>query len=344
MNIKILVGIPKMNKMNLFKFSVVFATAIFLSVLPVQHSLNTFNGLSQIRLPNIIKLKSTGSGLDSASTNISPTTSLKPSSDSKSRKFNSPENSEIMRKWFLLNYQKRAEISHSNAESTDEIITEIFKSVLISFQVMNNVDESKTFSQLQVFPYVPSAPAAHFKKIESKINELVQSYKVLFQPDFDYNIIFLLNNPASAMATLPLNLSLVVLTDTVSTKKEFTAFYDIENLLPKHSDDLPNFEDTITNQIPNFPFPSIYDFISEINRPVDPFTLANLKFKFTTLDLKFNLEQMKKKKRNPQDYVDMINTQLTRLQKWRDVLTTITYSDRDGNEGRQALVALSFLS
>ena len=214
-------------------------------------------------------------------------------------------------------------------------IAEIFKSVLISFQVMNTVDQSKTFSQLKTFPSVPSAPAAHFKTIESRINEMVQSYKVLFQPDFDYNIIFLLNNPASVTATLPLNLSLVVLTDTVNTQKEFTAFYDIENLLPKHSEDLPNFEDTITNQIPNFPFPSIYDFISEINRPVDPFTMANLKFKFTTLDLKFNLEQMKKKKRNPQDYVDMINTQLTRLQKWRDVLTTITYSDREGNEGRQ---------
>lgn len=317
-------------KMNISKLSFFFVTVTFLSFLSTRHS---FNSLTKIRLPNLIKLANAGSGLDTASTKASDDLSLKPTSDFKYPKFSSPENSEIMRKWFLLNYQKRAEISHSTAETTDEIISDIFKSLLISFQVLNNVDESKTFSQLQVFPNVPSAPADHFKKIESIINELIQSYKVLFQPDFDYNIIFLLNNPASTTATLPLNLSLVVLTDTVNTKKEFTAFYDIENLLPKHSDDLPNFEDTVTNQIPNFPFPSIYDFISEINRPLDPFTLANLKFKFTPLDLKFNLEQMKKKKKNPQDYVDMINAHLTRLQKWRDVLTTTTYSDRDGNEG-----------
>ena len=37
---------------------------------------------------------------------------------------------------------------------------------------------------------------------------------------------------------------------------------------------VPPVEDALTNDIENFPFPTIFDFISEINRPVDPFTMS----------------------------------------------------------------------
>ena len=43
----------------------------------------------------------------------------------------------------------------------------------------------------------------------------------------------------------------------------------------------PSVEEIITNDIPDFPFPTIYDFISEINRPPDPITIANMRFKYS---------------------------------------------------------------
>lgn len=59
---------------------------------------------------------------------------------------------------------------------------------------------------------------------------------------------------------------------------------------------------------------------TEINRPVDPFTMSELRFTFKPQDFKYDLVQMAKKK-NPQKVVDGINCKLTRLQNWRDVLS-----------------------
>ena len=58
----------------------------------------------------------------------------------------------------------------------------------------------------------------------------------------------------------------------------------------------------------------------EINRPVDPFTMSELRFNFKPQDFKYDLVQMAKKK-NPQKVVDGINCKLTRLQNWRDILS-----------------------
>lgn len=119
---------------------------------------------------------------------------------------------------------------------------------------------------------------------------------------------------ASDSNTIPLGLPFVLVVDTEYMKPEPIGMDDIENMLP-------SFESTLTNSIPSFPFPSVYDFVSEINRPVDPATMASLRFNFQVRDLKFDVEKMKKKNKNPQDYVDIINSRLTRLAKWRDVLT-----------------------
>jgi hypothetical protein len=72
----------------------------------------------------------------------------------------------------------------------------------------------------------------------------------------------------------------------------------------------------ITNDSPEVPFPSLYDFISEINRPPDSYTMANLKFNYQIADLKNNLQ----KHSRPQDIVDGINLRLTRLDYWRNIL------------------------
>lgn len=89
---------------------------------------------------------------------------------------------------------------------------------------------------------------------------------------------------------------------------------------PKDADEyVPKATEILTNEIEAFPFPTVYDFISEINRPPDPATTAALRFKYTVKDLKYDIEKMKKKK-NPQEVVDNINTKLTRLANWKDVL------------------------
>jgi hypothetical protein len=74
-----------------------------------------------------------------------------------------------------------------------------------------------------------------------------------------------------------------------------------------------------TNTLASFPFPSVFDFISEINRPTDPYTMSKLKFNFKIQDLKYDLKKLTKKK-NPQEIVDSINCKLTRLQQWRETL------------------------
>ena len=68
----------------------------------------------------------------------------------------------------------------------------------------------------------------------------------------------------------------------------------------------------MNNDIEDFPFPTVYDFISEINRLPDPATMAELEFTYKIYDFKYDLNAMAKKK-NPQDVVNNINCKLTRL-------------------------------
>ena len=63
-----------------------------------------------------------------------------------------------------------------------------------------------------------------------------------------------------------------------------------------------------------------FSLLLEINRPVDPFTMSELRFNFRPQDFKYDLVQMARKK-NPQKVVDGINCKLTRLQNWRDILS-----------------------
>lgn len=86
---------------------------------------------------------------------------------------------------------------------------------------------------------------------------------------------------------------------------------------------MPAIEDITTNALPGFPFDSVYDFISEINRPVDKTTMSSLRFRFSIADLKFDVEKVKKKK-DPQEIVDGINCKLTRLAVWRDALQAVS--------------------
>jgi hypothetical protein len=51
--------------------------------------------------------------------------------------------------------------------------------------------------------------------------------------------------------------------------------------------------------------------------------MSTLRFKYSTLDLKFDVEKVKTKK-DPQEMVDNINCKLTRLATWRDILVNVS--------------------
>ena len=233
----------------------------------------------------------------------------------------SGQTEETLRKWFLLKYQKRCEVNLIESTSTQQdFIVDIWKAILISYRVLKNDETNKKYTALYAFPNInlqKDGDKSSIQALETNLNERLQGLRLLLQPEFQYSVSFAVANGDgndSSGPTLPLGLPFVLIIDTESMKPEPITMDDIEKMLP-------NFESTLTNSIPSFPFPSVYDFVSEINRPVDPATLASLRFNFQIRDLKFDVEKMKKKNKNPQDYVDNINCRLTRLAKWRDVLS-----------------------
>merc|ERR1711871_356390 len=108
--------------------------------------------------------------------------------------------------------------------------------------------------------------------------------------------------------------TLLVSVETTRCKSRMVDYEDADEYVPTP-------DEMLNNEIPDFPFPTVYDFISEINRPAEP-NQANqaMRFNFRVKDLKYDVEKMKKKKKNPQEIVDSINTKLTRLANWKDVL------------------------
>ena len=62
------------------------------------------------------------------------------------------------------------------------------------------------------------------------------------------------------------------------TKSKELDFEDLDKQVTYDLNEIP--EKLYSNDIPTFPFPTVFDFISEINRPVDPYTMANLKYNF----------------------------------------------------------------
>lgn len=85
---------------------------------------------------------------------------------------------------------------------------------------------------------------------------------------------------------------------------------------------VPSVDDIVTNDIPGFPFDTVHDFISEINRPVDKVSMATLRFRYSIADLKVDPAKSKSKK-DPQEVIDAINCKLTRLAGWRDILASV---------------------
>lgn len=214
-----------------------------------------------------------------------------------------------IKKWFFLNKNKRADVSASSASTLPGIAVDIWRAILQSIRVLERDEEMNEYVSVVSFPSISNSNSAAFSAIVDQVKRVAIDSPALMQNNFARSIE--MHNMPSAVSSSPAKI--IVSFVTVRSRPTLIDFDDIDEYVP-------SADEIVTNDIPEFPFPTIYDFISEINRPPDPSTMLSLRFRYTTKDLKYDLEKMKKKK-NPQEVVDSINCKLSRLAQWRDVLT-----------------------
>lgn len=214
---------------------------------------------------------------------------------------------EKVRSWFLMNEGRRPEVFLSDSASKAAVVADAWKSVLVSLRVLESDPTTRDYTAVFAFPRcLIDGPAdtalADYAQVAGAIERSLNESAVLFQPSFMRRIEFHVKPGPDASAPGILLMSL----DTRRAKAETIDYDDIEQYVPP-------VDKVLTNDIENFPFPTIFDFISEINRPPEPFTMSELRFNFKVQDFKYDLAKMAKKK-NPQEVVDTINCRLTRLQ------------------------------
>ncbi len=228
---------------------------------------------------------------------------------------------DFVRRWYLKEYNKRPDVNILDELcSVPELIAEVWKAVLISVRVMEKDQDLSDYRSLTVFTGLQAdiADATMLQSIQSAVAEIDKSQSsLLLQPNFKRTLTCRVL-PPSERTPKP------VLILEVDTRREFSPTPDFSDI----DDFTPSTEDALNNDIEDFPFPTVYDFISEINRPPDPATMAELEFSYKIYDFKYDLNAMAKKK-NPQDVVNNINCKLTRLAKWKRVLENSSKGDVD---------------
>jgi len=228
---------------------------------------------------------------------------------------------DIFRKWFTIQFQKRAEVVLSDATTVSAAVIDFWKSILVSVRVLEKdqtLHEHVSILALTKYALDKSNVDSELKRFQSIVDSInADQTSLLFQPNFKRNLKVLLKPPLGDSSLA----SIVVLVDTKRIAPE-TA----DEILEDMDDFVPPVEDALTNNIESFPFPTVYDFISEVNRPPDPLTLSQLAFNYKVTDFKYDLTKMAKKK-NPQDVLKSINCKLTRLQKWKEVLSQPNKND-----------------
>ena len=231
------------------------------------------------------------------------------------------EREEELRKWYLMNHNRRADSLYivDDANTLLEAHAEAWKGVLVSLRVLEKDDSTREQLTLFEFPNINSdeQDLAQFIVQMETLSQNLNRSACIFQPNYMREL-SILEKQSINIETGNSQTSFILAIDTYKTgSKQLSIKEDF--LDPEYVPDVTDLSDLVTNDIPGFPFPSVFDFISEINRPPDPLTLSNLGFNYKMTDLKYDLEKMKKK-RNPQEVVDSINCKLTRLQFWKNIL------------------------
>ena len=180
---------------------------------------------------------------------------------------------ERARKWFLLNHKKRPEVFLSSENrSGGGLYSEIWKSVLLSVRVLQKHLEMPNYLSIHVFPNLKEYSVSHLTEVAAAVEACLTESSSIFQPNFERKIeIF------EMPATNGNKDMLVISIGTQRASPDVADLDDLENYVPQADDivDLSSLE--------SFPFPTVFDFISEINRPPDAFTMNEVILLLTQL-------------------------------------------------------------
>jgi len=157
-----------------------------------------------------------------------------------------------------------------------QISFEVWKTILVSFLILEKEYILPVHTTAIAFPNITLGGDLTLESLEElgkMIEDRLNTSSVFFQPDIRREINFFVR-PSTVSSTGEASPPLVMLSlDSIRTDS-------VEDITETMDTFTPTTEDIWTNDIPGFPFDSVFDFISEINRPADVDTIANLKFNY----------------------------------------------------------------
>lgn len=160
-----------------------------------------------------------------------------------------------IQKWYIINQGKRAEVFVSDASSTASVIAEAWKSVLVSYRVLEADVTMPSYDCIYEFVNIKiksTDDMADYEKIAKSIENALINSDPLFQQSFNRKIRFMLNPTAGSEG------SLVMVLETMRTKSMMVSFEEIEYSPDISEEDMEDF----SNDLESFPFPTVMDFVS----------------------------------------------------------------------------------
>ena len=160
-----------------------------------------------------------------------------------------------IQKWYILNQGKRAEVFISDASSVAAVIAEAWKSVLVSYRVLEADVTMPSYDCIYEFVNVKiksSDDMTNYEKIAQTIESALVTADPLFQQSFNRKIRFMVNPTAGGEG------SLVMVLETMRTKSMMISFEEIEYSPDISEEDMEDF----SNDLESFPFPTVMDFVS----------------------------------------------------------------------------------
>ena len=204
---------------------------------------------------------------------------------------------QFTKKWIFLNKNYRSEVSLSNSINSEEILTDLWKSIVISRNILENDITIEDHNIVLCFPNL-LIPETSKNEILKKYSNIIHSLKQHFDTN---NILFqkyerTLDIQIISTDQLSLYETINLLTIEIKTHK-----INSENINYDLTDWDNNLDDIklehelnyTTNEFNNFPFPTVFDFINEINRPIDFNSKKLNTYNYCVKDLKYDLKKSK---------------------------------------------------
>lgn len=208
-----------------------------------------------------------------------------------------------LRDWYIKNFKYRPDdVFIRNAMNSVDLLSDIWKSIIIANNIQENDNNLQSYIHLSVFPN-SKLDVMEFVNIIEELKLQFNVSKPMFK---SYNHQF---NILQFNQSIPVLVIHSTKADPIISLSDWDEKYETMN-----DNSLPN------NNIKSFPFPNIFEFIAEINRPID-LTSQSLKkvYHLKVKDLKYDLKKLSKKY-NPQEFVDTMNCRLNRLCYWKSIL------------------------